>query len=217
MVQLVSMLLLLLVPVPNIVVHVQAENGAAIVNQPIAFRQEGGGLVGNCVSDQNGRCEITLTGDVAEGEMIRGVLDLGASGVRSLIWMPPEAPEVFIVLDEFGKVNIPGHELHPTPETFSEVSPTALPLVENEPTAVPLATTEYVVVDPSISDPTSSPVVERETAVIETFPLEQEPSEAGEAVTSEKKRPLGWIITLNTLFIALWIGGIVYLWRKKNA
>jgi hypothetical protein len=217
MTQLVSMLLLFLLPAPTIVVNVQLESGAAIVGLPVAFRQEGGGLTGQCVSDENGRCEIPLVGEVAEGQIIRGVLDFGPSGVRSLIWMVPEMPEAIIILDTFGKVAIPGHHVHPTPETFSDISPTPLPLVEAESTAIPLATTEYVVIDPSAAEPTLIPL-DAPTAVVDLIP------EASPVITAivedesvEQKRPLGLIITVNLLFVALWIGGTVYLWRKKDA
>lgn len=212
----------LLIPAPNIVVQLQAENGAAIVGVTVEYRQENGELSGSCVSDGDGRCQITLSGELKEGDIIRGVLDLGPSGVRSLIWQVPEQPEVTLVLDEFGHVIIPGHHVHPTPEAFSDVWPTPLPIETVQPIeeAAPLATTEFVVIDLEAevdAEPVYSTIEAEEVApTIAIFEPEEAPTSAADGAP-EGERPWPTILLLIAIFLTLWIGTIIYMRRQNHA
>ncbi len=202
---------------PNIHLTLQtAEENAAIVGITVQFVDEAGVLSGSCVSDNNGRCNIQLSGQPAN-DVIRGHLDLGSSGTRSLIWNASEDVELTLYFDAYGHVLIPGHHVHPTVEVFTE-PPTPLP--DQQPADPPTTrpTTEVVVIDP---ETTLLPSVTPLPIIIPTLP-EQSPTAiltippTDDTPTNETP-PLWQSIACISLFVLIWTGGVIYIWRKTDA
>lgn len=203
---------------PKIILTLQtAEENAAIVGMTVQFVDEAGVLNGSCVSDGSGRCDIQLSGQPAN-DVIRGYLDLGPSGRRSLIWNGSEDVELTLYFDAYGHVIIPGHHVHPTVEVFTD-PPTRLP--EQQPNLTPTArpTTEFVVIDPH----SSLPIEATEVPLI--LPTVQQPLPTLTLTTppttttpTPTPTPSIWQIAIcTTLFALLWGGGLLYIWRKNHA
>ncbi len=114
----------------------------------VTFVDEAGALSGSCVSDEQGHCVIVLSG-TTEVAFIRGYLDLGASGRRSLTWANGEDIAVELRLDGLGRLHVPGHDPHPTPllpgEALHALAPPAtVTAVTDDPVVVVIPEDELV-------------------------------------------------------------------------
>ncbi len=131
---------------------------APVSGVEVTFVDEAGVLSGRCVSDEEGRCFIALSG-TTEVAFIRRYLDLGASGRRALTWANGEDVAIELRLDGLGRLHVPGHEPHPTPLLPGETLPALAP-----PATVTVAADDPVVVvipedEPAPSDIDLDPLV----------------------------------------------------------
>ncbi len=125
---------------------------APVSGVDVTFVDEAGALSGSCISDEQGRCVIALVG-TTQLAFIRGYLDLGASGRRSLTWANGEDVAVELRLDGLGRLHVPGHEPHPTPLMPGEALPALAP-----PATVTAAAEDPVVVVVPADQPVANDV-----------------------------------------------------------
>ncbi|MCB0034430.1 MAG: hypothetical protein KDE51_10445 [Anaerolineales bacterium] len=218
-------ILAMLLTTPKIILTLQtAADQAAVVGVSITFVDEAGVLTGSCVSDNAGRCEMPLEGQPA-GDVIRGLLDFGPFGQRSVIWPTDEELHLTLYFDAYGQLIIPGHEQHPAVEVFTNI-PTPLP--EQQPAVIPTIrpTTEFVVIDP-LRPPATVVVTTTDqlppTATQTPLVLAEETTSPNEEIVtltpaSDDPTQPWWMNLLCTLpFVLLWGGGLAYIWRGKDA
>lgn len=179
---------------------------AVMIGVPVSLQDEMGDILAECVSDENGRCLLTVTAPT--GSIIRGILDLGPSGQRSIIFTIGENIEMTLELDRFGHLQQLGHDPHPTLESFTPPSQALLTPAPTKPPA-PTATPVYVVVNPesviTADPPPSAPPMEIE--LVPSSPITPETSPQPEDTGIDWVRLL---VLMVCLFVICLIGLVFY-------
>lgn len=194
------LILLLQTPTPVIDVTVVDAQQQPMIGVRVRFADETQRLSGSCVTNEAGSCALYVAGLAGAGlfagnpaPLIRGRLTLPPYGSRPLIWPADEAVAVVIVLDASGKVNLPTHADHADGQA-----------IEATATAIPLAT--------FTTAPTPQPL-----------PTKPVPVEAGISAENDQlkpeapmtPRPLWPMILCSSLFVLLWGGAVIILYRGQ--
>ena len=182
---------------PTIYVTVVDTNQQPVIAQQVWFRDESATLTGTCITDTAGTCEIEIEGIGVSAEntplLIRGQLTIQAHGARPIIWPADENVAITIQLNVEGDVDIPTHADHAHDHV---IDPTA--------TAVPLPTATIL---PTIM------ALATESADAVSIQLAETTTPTMEAVSAE--RPLWPILLCSSLFILLWGGAVIFLYRRQ--
>ena len=195
--------LLLQTTTPVIYVTVVDSDQRPVVGQRVYFDDETRQLTGHCVTSEAGTCEIQVAGLEGAGfvaadpaPLIRGQLVLPSNGVRPIIWPASKDVAITLMLNAEGKIEIPTHASHEH-EHEHVIEPTA--------SAVPLPTLT--------SAPTTTPVPTEPADVVSTG-LAETSIPTSENLSAE--RPLWPILLCSSLFILLWGGVVIFLYRRQT-
>jgi hypothetical protein len=126
---LLSLVILFTQTTANIIhVSLTHTDGSGVVGEPIVFVHESGLAMGECLTDSNGRCDITLDDNLVDNTgFIRGWLDVGERGSlgrRAIIW---RGGDITVDLSlQNGQLDIPLHLPHNLPTPTTEVTPIIL-------------------------------------------------------------------------------------------
>ena len=195
--------LLLQTTTPVIYVTVVDADQRSVVGQRVYFDDETRQLTGHCVTSEAGTCEIHVAGLERAGlaatnptPLIGGHLTLPSNGVRPIIWPANEDVAVTLMLNAGGEIEIPTHANHEH-EHEHAIEPTA--------SAVPLPTITAV---PTPTPVPTEPADDVSTALAETR------TPTSENLSAE--RPLWPMLLCSSLFILLWGGVVIFLYRRQT-
>lgn len=181
---------------PNVIrVTITQEDGSGLAGEPVVFTHESGQVMGECITGDNGMCEIDVGDILGADGFIRGWLDVGDRGVigrRSVIWRGGLV-EIEMRIKN-GQLDIPIHPPHEHP-TFAPTHDTA---------ATPTTAPDDMPTDTPIPTPTTPPVTL--TVTPETTPT----GSAGATATptpaaGENRGGYGWTIALIVVVVLLLI------------
>jgi len=208
-------LTILQTPTPTIFVTVVDEAQQPLAGQRVLFEDETRQLSGRCVTDAAGTCEIQVDGFSTGGflaerngspavenppPLIRGQLILPPSGIRLVIWPADENIAVAVQLDVSGHVHVSGHGDHahdaPPEPTATAIPVVTLTLVASEPSTEQTASEETDIIDALIS---------AENTPIQTTAEPIQP------------RPIWPMVLCSGVFILLWGGAVVWIYRRQPA
>ncbi len=166
-------------------------------------------ITGTAKSEMAGQCTIENIPAPADGGMIRGRLQVGSFGYRSVTWPGGE----LILLVDVSPESDDLSWFHPPHEHDA----TATPEPTTAPTPIPEATPE------AETEPEAQPETETAFSTIELISPQETATEAPPIRTSEpliKHRPSTFILILTTVCITLivvgMVGLIIYLVRKRG-
>ena len=172
-------------------VTITNEDGSGLADEPVIFMHESEQVVGECLTDDNGRCEIAI-GDIAdESGFIRGWLDVGDRGVigrRSVIWRGGLV-EIEMSLRN-GQLDIPLHMPHERPTLLPTSDTAATPTtttLSDTPTSTPTNT-----LTPMPTTPPATPTTTPEAAPTSDTAATPTPIPTPE----ENRSGYGWTIAL---------------------
>ena len=192
-----------------------AEYGADIVAMPVVFSDETNRLTATCTTNDAGECRLYLS-DIPTRDTVRGKLDFGAFGVRSLIFRWQDGDfTVDLQTDHTGQIIVPGHPAHPTLPAASNNAPTALPPARPQTTLTPRPTSEFVVFDPYKYTPEPT-TIQPPDLVVATITTPSLTTVEG-LDSAETAPPSRWPLLLcSGLFITIWVAIIVSV-RQRNS
>ena len=196
---------------PSITVTVQTINEAApVINLTVTFQDEAGQLTGACTTNEQGLCTMFLEGETS-GPLIRGFLEVGPAGIRSVTFPSDTHLDLLIEMDPFGHVThgAPSHAVHATPESFVvEYDPTlaTLPPPQDISSAEEMTETEYVVIAPEATVEIGAEETEQ-TIEEEIIP---------DLSPDDPARPWPAIATMTAIFSLLLGGLLIYAWYARR-
>ena len=195
--------LLLQTTTPVIYVTVVDGDRRPVVGQRVYFDDETRQLTGHCVTSEAGTFEIQVAGLEGAGfvaadpaPLIRGQLVLPSNGVRPIIWPASEDVAITLMLNTEGKIEIPTHGDHAHGHDH---------VVEPTTTAIPL---------PTLTTAPTPTVVSKEPADVVSTEFTETSTPTTDAVSAE--RPLWPMLLCSGIFILLWGGVVVFLYRRQT-
>ena len=188
---------------------------AAIVGTAVHFQDESGQLSADCITDTQGQCQLVL-GNLTTSDTVRGVLELGISGVRSLIFRVQDGDfTVVLQVDQFGQLLIPGHHEHATLPALASGTATALPPARPQMTVTMRPTTQFIIGESTRVTPISVGAQKDSTQFNADGAEGAEDAEGGMA-SAETTASARWLLSLlGGLWVATGIALLIWF-RRRN-